>query len=303
MTIQSKLENNNLFSYLALGVGVLSLSFSPMYVRWAQAPGTVTGFYRLFFSTIILAPFFIKRNQAKHKFKWTNMLPPILGGMCMAGTFALFNTSLFFTNVASAAVISNISPLWVSIAAWWFLRERLESQFWIGLLAVLIGVSLIMGENFVSLSRLGIGDIMAVGSSFFYAAYILMTQWGRKKFDSLSFVWINGASACIWMLFIILILGQPLVGFPQQTWIVYIIAAIFTQIIGYMAISFALGNLPASVVSPTLNLQPVVSIILAIPLLNEIPGLMQVFGSALILGGVYVINYVYRQKRVPVPKI
>lgn len=303
MTIQSKLENNNLFSYLALGVGVLSLSFSPMYVRWAQAPGTVTGFYRLFFSTIILAPFFIKRNQAKHKFKWTNMLPPILGGMCMAGTFALFNTSLFFTNVASAAVISNISPLWVSIAAWWFLRERLESQFWIGLLAVLIGVSLIMGENFVSLSRLGIGDIMAVGSSFFYAAYILMTQWGRKKLDSLSFVWINGASACIWMLFIILILGQPLVGFPQQTWIVYIIAAIFTQIIGYMAISFALGNLPASVVSPTLNLQPVVSIILAIPLLNEIPGLMQVFGSALILGGVYVINYVYRQKRVPVPKI
>ena len=221
----------------------------------------------------------------------------------MAGTFALFNTSLFFTNVASAAVISNISPLWVSIAAWWFLRERLESQFWIGLLAVLIGVSLIMGENFVSLSRLGIGDIMAVGSSFFYAAYILMTQWGRKKLDSLSFVWINGASACIWMLFIILILGQPLVGFPQQTWIVYIIAAIFTQIIGYMAISFALGNLPASVVSPTLNLQPVVSIILAIPLLNEIPGLMQVFGSALILGGVYVINYVYRQKRVPVPKI
>ena len=303
MTIQSKLENNNLFSYLALGVGVLSLSFSPMYVRWAQAPGTVTGFYRLFFSTIILAPFFIKRNQAKHKFKLTNMLPPILGGMCMAGTFALFNTSLFFTNVASAAVISNISPLWVSIAAWWFLRERLESQFWIGLLAVLIGVSLIMGENFVSLSRLGIGDIMAVGSSFFYAAYILMTQWGRKKLDSLSFVWINGASACIWMLFIILILGQPLVGFPQQTWIVYIIAAIFTQIIGYMAISFALGNLPASVVSPTLNLQPVVSIILAIPLLNEIPGLMQVFGSALILGGVYVINYVYRQKRVPVPKI
>ena len=303
MTIQSKLENNNLFSYLALGVGVLSLSFSPMYVRWAQAPGTVTGFYRLFFSTIILAPFFIKRNQSKHKFKWTNTLPPILGGMCMAGTFALFNTSLFFTNVASAAVISNISPLWVSIAAWWFLRERLESQFWIGLLAVLIGVSLIMGENFVSLSRLGIGDIMAVGSSFFYAAYILMTQWGRKKLDSLSFVWINGASACIWMLFIILILGQPLVGFPQQTWIVYIIAAIFTQIIGYMAISFALGNLPASVVSPTLNLQPVVSIILAIPLLNEIPGLMQVFGSALILGGVYVINYVYRQKRVPVPKI
>ena len=181
MNIQAKIEKNNLFPYLALGVGVLSLSLSPMYVRWAQAPGTVTGFYRLFFSTIILAPFFMKRNTSKHNLTWTSMLPPILGGACMAATFALFNTSLFFTNVASAAVISNISPLWVSIAAWWLLREHLKSQFWIGLLAVLSGVSLIMGGNFVSLSHLGVGDLMAVGSSFFYAAYILITQWGRKK--------------------------------------------------------------------------------------------------------------------------
>lgn len=153
-----------------------------------------------------------------------------------------------------------------------------------------------MGGNFVSLSHLGLGDIMAFGSSFFYAGYIIITQWGRKTLDSLSLVWINGASACVWMLFIILILGQPLVGFPQQTWIVFIAAAIFTQIIGYMAISYSLGNLPASVVSPTLNLQPVVSIILAIPLLNEFPSRLQVLGSALILGGVYVINYIYQQK-------
>lgn len=302
MKIRVKLEKNNLFTYLALGVSVLSLSLSPMYVRWAQAPGTVTGFYRLFFSTIILWPFFMKRNTSKYNLTWTSILPPVLGGACMAATFALFNTSLFFTNVASAAVISNISPLWVSIAAWWLLRERLKSQFWIGLLAVLSGVSLIMGGNFVSLSHPGVGDLMAVGSSFFYAAYILITQWGRKKLDSLSFVWINGASASIWMLFIIMILRQPLAGFPPQTWIVYIFAAIFTQIIGYMAISYSLGNLPASVVSPTLNLQPVVSIILAIPLLSEVPNLMQMIGSALILGGVYIINYVYRKKSVPVLK-
>ena len=303
MVIEFKLEKNTLFSYLALGCGVLSLSFSPMYVRWAQAPGTVTGFYRLLFSTIILAPFFIKRRTAKFKLTWPNILPPILGGACMAGTFALFNTSLFFTNVASASVISNISPLWVSIAAWGLLRESLKPQFWMGLLAVLIGASLIMGGNIISLSHLGIGDIMAIGSSFFYAAYILITQWGRKKLDSLSFVWINGASSCIWMLFIILILRQPLGGFPQQTWIVYIVAAIFTQIIGYMAISYSLGSLPASVVSPTLNIQPVVSIILAIPLLYEVPSLIQVFGSALILAGVYVINHAYQQKSTSIPKI
>jgi drug/metabolite transporter (DMT)-like permease len=296
MTIFAKIQTKSFFPYLALGVGTLSLSLSAMYVRWADAPGTVTGFYRLFISTLIIVPFFIKRNTPIKNLAWSKILPPILGGMCMAGTFSLWNTSLFYTNVASAAMIGNISPLWVAIAAWWLLRERLQPQFWIGLVLLFLGIAMIMGGNFLH-PRLGIGDLMAVGSSFFYAAYILITQWGRKRLDSLSLVWINGASACLWMLLVIILFKQPLVGFPQQTWIVFISAAIFTQIIGYMAISYSLGNLPASVVSPSLNLQPVVTIILAIPLLNEIPSSLQIIGILLTLGGVYIINYAHQQKQ------
>lgn len=293
-TIEAK-QTKSLSSYLALGVGTLSLSLSAMFVRWADAPGTVTGFYRLFIATIIIFPFFLKRNIPIGHLTGSKILPPILGGMCMAGTFSLWNTSLFYTNVASAAMIGNISPLWVSIAAWWLLRERLQSQFWIGLLVLFLGISLIMGGNFFLHPRLGIGDLMAAGSSFFYAAYILITQWGRKHLDSLSLVWINGASACLWMLLVVILFKQPLVGFSQQTWIVFFSATIITQIIGYMAISYSLGNLPASVVSPSLNLQPVVTIILAIPLLNEVPSTLQVIGSLLTLGGVYIINYAHQQ--------
>ena len=296
MTISAKIQTKSFLSYLALGVGTLSLSLSAMYVRWADAPGTVTGFYRLFISTIIICPFFIKRNVPMNRLTWKKILPPILGGMCMAGTFSLWNTSLFYTNVASAAMIGNISPLWVALAVWWLLHERLQPRFWIGLVILFLGISLIIGGNFFLHPRLGVGDLMAVGSSFFYAAYILITQWGRKRLDSLSLVWINGASACIWMLLIIILFKQPLVGFSQKTWIVFISAAVFTQIIGYMAISYSLGNLPASVVSPSLNLQPVVTIILAIPLLNEVPSSLQLIGSLLTLGGVYIINYAYQQK-------
>jgi len=297
MTILAKMQTKSFLSYLALVVGTLSLSLSAMYVRWAQAPGTVTGFYRLLISTIIIFPFFVKRNSPMNHLTWSKILPPILGGMCMAGTFSLWNTSLFYTNVASAAMIGNISPLWVSIASWWLLRERLLPHFWLGLILLFLGIAFIMGGNFFVHPRLGIGDLMAVGSSFFYAAYILVTQWGRERLDSLSLVWVNGASACVWMLLVIILLKQPLTGFPQQTWIVFFTAAVFTQIIGYMAISYALGNLPASVVSPSLNLQPVVTIILAIPLLNELPGILQVLGSLLTLGGVYVINYAHQQRK------
>ncbi len=301
MITRSKISSKLLISYLALGAGTLALSFAAMYIRWAQAPGTVTGFYRLFLSTLFLFPFFIIRcNVAKCHINWSNILPPILSGMCMAVNFALWNTSLFYTTVANAAMLGNITPLWVSITAWWLLREHLNKYFWLGLLTLVLGIILITSGDSLLHPHLGSGDIMAACSSFFSAAYILITQWGRRRLDSLTYVWINGASASLWMFIIILVLKYPLVGFSQQTWIVFGAAAIITQIIGYMAISFSLGNLPASVVSPTLNLQPVLTIIWAIPLLHEIPNSVQILGCLFALSGVYLINNAYQQKNVQI---
>jgi drug/metabolite transporter (DMT)-like permease len=295
MALSSKITPQNLNSYLALGLGTFSLSLAAFFIRWAHAPGIVTGFYRLLFSTLILLPFFARRNLTKRQIRWPDILPPLLGGVCMAINFALWNTSLAYTNVANAAMLGNISPLWVSIGAILLFHEHLKKQFWLGLLTILLGIILIMGGDFFTHPHLGFGDILATSASIFSAAYILITQWGRKSLDSMSFTWINGASACFWSFLIVKIFNAPLTGFPTQTWIVFVAAAIITQIIGYMAISYSLGHLPASIVSPTLNLQPVITIILAIPLLNETPNFIQILGCLLALGGIYLINYAYQQ--------
>jgi len=297
MWMRSKIAIHLPVPYLALGVGTLALSFAAMYIRWAQAPGVITGFYRLVLSTFILLPFVALRPPiTQYRSSWFNFLPPILSGICMAANFALWNTSLFHTTVANASILGNITPLWVCIAAWWLFHELLNQRFWMGLLAIFLGVVLITNGGSLFHPHLGVGDIMALSSSIFSAAYILIVQWGRQRLDSLTYVWINGASASIWMLLIALVLKYPLIGFSTQTWIVFITAAIVTQIIGYMAISYSLGTLPASVVSPTLNLQPVLTILLAIPLLKELPNSVQTLGCMLVLGGVYLINHSYRQK-------
>lgn len=52
------MSQNKLFlAYAALGVGVLALSFSAMFVRWADAPGPVIGFYR-----VLIATFYSSRS-------------------------------------------------------------------------------------------------------------------------------------------------------------------------------------------------------------------------------------------------
>jgi hypothetical protein len=71
MVIRRKIPTNLLLSYLALGAGTLALSLAAMFIRWSQALGVVTGFYRLFLSTLILLPFFVgRRHLTKHHVVW-----------------------------------------------------------------------------------------------------------------------------------------------------------------------------------------------------------------------------------------
>jgi drug/metabolite transporter (DMT)-like permease len=65
-----------------------------------------------------------------------------------------------------------------------------------------------------------------------------------------------------------------------------------------MSLAYALGHLPASVVSPTMTLQPIVTTLLAIPLLGEIPSIWQGIGGAMALFGIYIINQSHNQNQV-----
>jgi len=68
-------------------------------------------------------------------------------------------------------------------------------------------------------------------------------------------------------------------------------------LVGYMLLAYALGHLPASVVSPTMILQPIITTLLAIPLLGEIPSIWQGIGGAIALIGIFVVNESHNRSR------
>jgi drug/metabolite transporter (DMT)-like permease len=283
-------QNKTLLAYLALGTGIFALSFSAMFVRWANAPGPVTAFYRLFFSTFLLLPFFAPRLKTNPAIKSSSIVLPLLAGIFTACDLGLWTASLAYTTAANATLLGNTAPLWVALGAWLLLKQKLTRAFWRGLVFALLGAALIMGTDFIRHPRLGIGDLMAVSTGIFYGAYFLATEKSRVHFDPISHIWIVGIGASISLFVINIVLGYPLAGYPTQTWLVFLATAIVSQLIGYMSLAYALGHLPASVVSPTMILQPVLTTLLAIPLLGEIPGIWQGIGGALALVGIYIVN-------------
>jgi len=289
------MTNKNLPAYLALGIGVFALSFSAMFIRWANAPGPVTAFYRLFFSIFLLLPFFIRRTQANPATKTRAIIFPILAGIFTALDLALWTSSLSFTTAANATLLGNTAPLWVALGTWLILKQNLGKNFWRGLAITLTGALLIMGTDFILHPRFGIGDVMATFTGFFYGGYYLFTERSRIYFGPISHIFFVGIGASITLFIVNTALQYPLTGFDSRTWIVFLASAIVSQLIGYMALAYALGHLPASIVAPTMVLQPVVTAILAIPLLGEIPNIWQGIGSMIALIGIYIVNQSHTQ--------
>jgi drug/metabolite transporter (DMT)-like permease len=283
-------NNTSLSAYLALGVGVLALSFSAMFVRWANAPGPVTALYRMFFSIFLVLPFFIQRTNANPATKTRVIIFPLLAGVFTALDLALWNTSLFYTTAANATLLGNTAPLWVALGTWLIFKQKLSPAFWRGLAIALLGAALILGTDFLLHPRFGVGDVMAMFTGFFYGIYYLFTEKSRLYFGSVSHVFFVGIGATITLYIVNFALKNPLTGYDTRTWIVFFATALVSQLIGYMALAYALGLLPAVVVAPTMILQPVVTAILAIPLLNEIPNIWQAAGGLIALRGIYIVN-------------
>jgi len=296
------LKNKSIPAYLALGAGVVALSFSAMFVRWANAPGPVTAYYRMLISTAILLPLFVARARNNRALLSSSIIFPLLAGFFTACDLGLWTTAVGYTTASNATLLGNTSPLWVALGAWLIFRERLSRNFWLGLALALTGAFLIMGTDFVLHPRFGIGDLMAIFTGFFYGCYFLATQRSREVFDPMVHIWLVGISASASLFAVNAAFKYPMTGYPSQSWLVFISTAVVSQIIGYMSLAYALGHLPARIVSPTMILQPVLTTILAIPLLGEIPSPIQIAGGLIALAGIYVINQSHSRAMKEIPE-
>jgi drug/metabolite transporter (DMT)-like permease len=273
-----------------MGVGVLGLGFSAIFVRWAAAPGPVTGLYRMAIATALITPIMARPMGRQGLSASPGVRWAIVGGVFLSLDLALWNTAINLTTAATATLFANTAPIWVALAGLWIFRERLTGRFWLGLAITLVGAAAVLGVDSAEGLHLGWGHTLAWGAGVFYAGYYICTQRGRVSLGPIEYVWVAGAASTITLLGISLAMGLSLTDYPPQTWLAFLGMALVSQVVGYVAISFALGHLPASFVSPTMVGQPVLTAILAIPLLGENLSPGQWLGGAAVLVGIVLIH-------------
>lgn len=277
--------------YGALLLGLASIAFSAIFTRQAEVAGTVSGLYRVAIAAIILAPLFLRNIRRGSVVRGRRIwLLAAAAGVFFVLDLAFWNSSLFLTNAANATLLGNDAPIIVGLVALLVFHERLRISYWIGLSIALCGMGIIIGFDLFSGSGIGVGDLMAMLAGCFYGLYMLVIQRVRVFMDTLSTLWISTVVGTVLLLALNLVMGRALWGFTFSQYAALFALGVVSQVIGYLAINFALGHLPASIVSPTLLGQPVLTALLAVPLLSETLEPRQIFGGVVALVGIFLVN-------------
>jgi drug/metabolite transporter (DMT)-like permease len=232
---------------------------------------------------LISVPFLVRRPSLPRRASWL----AVLAGVFFAADLAAWATGVTLSGAANPTLLANTAPIWVGIGALLLFKEHLPGGFWGGMVLALIGSGLVLG---LERGSAVVGSLLGLLAGVFYAGYFLLTQRARKSLDSLNFFWLYTASSAVALLGLALTTGLPLAGYPARSYAVFLIMGIVTQIFGYFSISYALGHLPASLVAPTLLGQPVLTAVLAVPLLGEQLSGLQVVGGVGVLLGVLTVH-------------
>ncbi len=276
--------------YIALLVGLASMGLSALLTKWANSPGMVTGFYRMSIAAVVMALPFTRQVRREGKLPAKYVWLAVLAGLFFAGDLASWNSALMIGNVTNPTLFGNTSTIWVGIGAMVLFKEKLRPAFWLALLVALFGIVLVLGDDFFTHPMLGAGDLLGLLAGFCYGMFFLATQRARDRLSVLTSWWISAASGAVMLLVLSILFGFRLWGYPPETYINIAALALMTQVAGWLALNYALGHIPASLVAPTLLGQPVITAVIAVWLMNEHMSVLQVIGGIIVLGAILMVH-------------
>ena len=304
--------------YVMLALGLTSFAFSAILVKLAQTEGIPSLFIassRLMIAAILLTPFVLMKHRANlATLNRKDLFLAFSAGIFLALHFISWVTSLEYTSVLISVVFVTSGPLWVAILEFIFFRAKLPKLVILGLVVAIFGGLLIgfagalSDASTVEIDRQRelIGGGLSLIGAMTIAVYLIIARKLQQprirngvttKLHIIPYIWLVYGSSGLLLLAWTVFAGIPLTGYSAQGYMWLILMALFPQLVGHSSLNYAVGYLPATIVSMATQLEPIGSAILAYLLFNELPFPLQILGSIVIIFGVMLANYGQHKKR------
>ena len=199
----------------------------------------------------------------------------------------LYVTGLSMTTATAAQMLITGGPAVTLLVAILLGKERASRAKWIGITLAGAGALLLVG--LASIETGALGNILIVVNMVAYSLYLVSARDLLHRYHPLTVItWIFIFGSIGLMPFGLLpaINELPATSLETRLAIIWIIA--LPTVTAYYLNMWALTRVESSVVSTFVYLQPVLTALMAIPILGERPSLRMVPAAALIFAGVAV---------------
>jgi len=206
-------------------------------------------------------------------------------------------TGLQTAQATTTAWIVASTPVFIAILGWAVLKERFNRVRSAGILIAALGVLLVVSKGSPAALASGregtFGDLLIFISAINWAVYTILSrrELGRHPAARMMFyVMLFG-----WLFTSLWIFGlgpglSEIARLSTKAWAAILMLGVFGSGLAYIAYYDSLQALPASQLGAFLNIEPLVTTLLAAAMIQEPITIVTLIGGAVIIVGVYLVN-------------
>lgn len=280
-------KSGSVWPLAVLLLGGSCLGVAPVIVKSVDLSPEASAFYRVALSapifaigTVLFARNIVRSAEPIRRIN-TKVLC-LVTALIFAADLVLMHMAIRISNVAIATLLVNCAPFFVGILGLIGLTTRPDLRFWVMLPVALGGCALLIGAPKGADSQV-LGNVLALLAAFCYACYVIgVTELRKRGLSTLPIMAVVTIVSTVLLLPFFAAQGFPL---PQtiQTVLMLLVLVLIGQILGQGLTTIALKDLPPSLSSLVLLVQPIVAGCLSWYFLSETLNGIQLLGMFIVL--------------------
>ncbi len=218
--------------------------------------------------------------------------PLLFMALCEPCAYFVFEAyALLYTSASQAGMVVATMPLFVAMAAFVFLNERLPKSAWSGFVLALAGVVwlTLAGNATEHAANPALGNLLECLAMISATGYVITAKYLSRRYPPL---YLTAVQAFVGMVFFMPLAFRPGVPLPDTLPLTPVLAIIYlgaaVSLVAYGCYNYSVSKMPAGQASAFINLIPVVTLIMGQAILHESFTSVQYLAATTVLLGVVI---------------
>lgn len=275
--------------------GAAAISTTSLFVKLAHIGPTMSAFYRMAFGGGMLLVGLIALGQWR-RVSLSDVGWLMIPGVAFATDLMLWHRSILYVGPGLATLLGNFQVFLMALAGFLIYRERLGWNFLAGVALAFVGLYLLVGLDWSQVgAQYHLGVILGVVTGVAYAIYMLSTRHaqraGHVRLAPAQLLCVSSLLCACVLGVAALIEGDSFVLPDVPSWSSLLALGFFGQVLGWVLLTRAMPQLPASLIGLLLLLQPALSFVFDVILFARPTRALDWIGVGLSLLGIFIGSY------------